>query len=178
MKKKYVVIIIVAIIVIIGLIGLSDDSQKIEDAKSWLSKDNYEMVIYSLNGIDSTSEYYLQAVEIIKEVNRRVQYNEFKKDSTEKAEIQKKELQKFRLDSMMRNEQKVLDYAVTPSDILYVTVYDDGTRRDGLAEYFYYQMKEIEYEIAAVKIVKAYSQKDPKRDNAYGILLGEHWAEN
>ena len=75
----------------------------------------------------------------------------------------------------VRKEPKVLEAIITDSRVLYVSVYDDGTRRDGYAEYL--------CQIAGgsvvnrVKVVKVNSQNDPNRDNSYGLLLGESWCK-
>ena len=73
----------------------------------------------------------------------------------------------------MKLEPSVKDYALTDAAVLYISVINDGTRRDGLAEYFCSLMNEHNMRVYRVKIVQYGSHKSPQRDNAYGILLGE-----
>lgn len=71
------------------------------------------------------------------------------------------------------NEPNVKDFVITDAHILYVAVKDDGTNRDGFAEYFCQIAKEKRSDVTSVKIIKYGSQNSKYRDNAYGILLGE-----
>ena len=80
---------------------------------------------------------------------------------------------KEKVKNLMQDEKKVKDYVLTDAQVLYVCVSDDGTNRKGLASYFCDRMKELRIKVFKVKIVKYGSQNDPKRDNAYGIKLGE-----
>lgn len=73
----------------------------------------------------------------------------------------------------IKAEPKVLDAVITDSNVLYASVKDDGTRRDGYAEYLCQVLKESGLSNTAVKVVKYNSTKDAKRDNAYGVLLGQ-----
>lgn len=74
-------------------------------------------------------------------------------------------------------EPKVLDAYITDAHVLYVQVRDDGTRRDGYAEYLCQLLKTYHSTANRVKVVKVGSQNDPNRDNAYGVLLGESWCQ-
>jgi hypothetical protein len=80
---------------------------------------------------------------------------------------------KEKLKNLMKDEPKVKDYVLTDVNYFYASVTDDGTNRNGYAEYLYYTLKSEGIIINKVIIVKYGSQKDPKRDNAYGIKLGE-----
>jgi hypothetical protein len=80
---------------------------------------------------------------------------------------------KEKLKTLMKDEPKVKDYVLTDVDYFYVSVIDDGNNRNGYAEYLYYILKAEGIPIYKVVIVKYGSQKDPKRDNVYGIKLGE-----
>lgn len=71
------------------------------------------------------------------------------------------------------DEPKIIDAVITDANILYASVYDDGTRRDGYASYLCEVLGDYSTSVNRVKIVKAYSSKDPNADNAYGVLLGE-----
>ncbi|MDF7817400.1 hypothetical protein P1X15_07335 [Runella sp. MFBS21] len=73
----------------------------------------------------------------------------------------------------IKKEPKVLDAVITESNVLYASVKDDGTRRDGYAEYLCQVLKDNGLTNVRVKIVKYNSSKDAKRDNAYGVLLGQ-----
>lgn len=70
-------------------------------------------------------------------------------------------------------EPKVLDAIITEANVLYVSVKDDGTRRDGYADYLCQVLKENGLTDTTVKVVKHNSSKSPDRDNAYGVLLGQ-----
>jgi len=74
---------------------------------------------------------------------------------------------------LINAEPKVKEAIITDSDVLYVSVEDDGTKRDGFANYLCELIKEKGSNIMLVKVVKVNSTKDPNRDNAYGVLLGE-----
>jgi hypothetical protein len=75
----------------------------------------------------------------------------------------------------VRNEPKVIEAIITDAKVLYVSVRDDGTRRNGYAEYLCMIAKSSFVE--RVKVIKVNSQNSPNRDNAYGILLGESWCK-
>lgn len=77
----------------------------------------------------------------------------------------------------IKKEEKVLDLTLTEADVLYISVQDDGTRRDGYAGYICQVLDEYGVRGKRIKIVKHGSQNDPKRDNAYGVLLGEQWCD-
>jgi len=74
----------------------------------------------------------------------------------------------------MKNEPKVKDFVFTDAKVLYASVIDDGTNRNGYAQYLYYALKEVNIKTFKVVVVKLRSQNDPKRDNAYGVKLGEY----
>jgi nitrogenase molybdenum-iron protein alpha/beta subunit len=73
----------------------------------------------------------------------------------------------------IRKEAKVKEALITEAGVLYVSVVDDGTNRNGYASYLCEILREKNAEVNRVKIIKVNSTKDPNRDNAYGILLGE-----
>jgi hypothetical protein len=75
----------------------------------------------------------------------------------------------------IRAEPKVREAIITEANVLYVSVDDDGTRRDGYASYLCEILKEKKAKADRVKVVKVNSANAPDRDNAYGILLGEAW---
>jgi hypothetical protein len=93
------------------------------------------------------------------------------------SNIPKEDPNKSAAMTAIRAEPKVMDAYVTEANVLYVQVKDDGTRRDGYASYLCQVLKENHSSVDRVKVVKAGSQNDPKRDNAYGILLGESWCK-
>ena len=73
----------------------------------------------------------------------------------------------------IRKEAKIKEAFISEAGVLYVSVVDDGTNRDGYASYLCEILREKNAEANRVKIIKVNSTRDPKRDNAYGILLGE-----
>lgn len=77
----------------------------------------------------------------------------------------------------IRKEQKVKEAIITDANVLYAAVIDDGTRRNGYADYLCQVLKEHNITNVRVKVVKFGSTNDPKRYNAYGILLGESWCK-
>lgn len=81
---------------------------------------------------------------------------------------------KEKLKTLMKDEPKVKDYTLTDANVFYVSVLDDGNNRNGYANYIYYLLKEEGIKVYKVVIVKLGSQKDPKRDNAYGVFLGQY----
>ncbi len=74
-------------------------------------------------------------------------------------------------------EKKVKEAIITNANVLYISVVDDGTRRDGYADYMCQLVKDYNSNVNSVKIVKVWSTKDPNRDNSYGVLLGESFCE-
>lgn len=70
-------------------------------------------------------------------------------------------------------EKKVKEVLLTDANVIYVSVLDDGTNRDGFAEYICQVAKEAGSQSNEVKVVKFGSTNSPQRDNAYGVLLGK-----
>jgi hypothetical protein len=77
----------------------------------------------------------------------------------------------------IRREPKVKDAIITEAGVLYASVLDDGTNRTGYASYLCEVLRENHSTVSRVKVVKFASQNDPKKDNAYGVLLGESWCK-
>lgn len=73
----------------------------------------------------------------------------------------------------IKKETKVKDVYVTESNILYVGVSDDGTKRNGYASYLCEVLREYNSSIKKVRVVKFGSENDNNRDDIYGTLLGE-----
>ena len=78
----------------------------------------------------------------------------------------------------IRKEPKVKEAIITDANVLYITVEDDGTNRDGYASYICEVLREKKATTNWVKVVKVNSTNDPNSDNAYGVLLGESHCEN
>ncbi len=78
-----------------------------------------------------------------------------------------------KLIEVIKQQKKILDYVITDANVLYVTLADDGTSRNGYASYLCQEVKDTNSSVTRVKIVKLGSQNDPNKDNAYGVLLGE-----
>jgi hypothetical protein len=77
----------------------------------------------------------------------------------------------------IKKEPKITEAFINDANVLYVSVADDGTRRDGYAQYLCGILKENQASSKWVKVMKLGSINDPKRDNAYGVLLGESKCE-
>ena len=73
----------------------------------------------------------------------------------------------------IRKEPKVKEAIITDANVLYISVEDDGTKRDGYASYICEVLREKQATTNWVKVVKVNSINDPNSDNAYGVLLGE-----
>ncbi len=97
-----------------------------------------------------------------------------------KSEPQSISTTKLQTDSALaavRKEKSVKEAIVTEANVLYVSVYDDGTSRKGFAEYLCQLLADYHTNIIRVKVVKFGSTTDPKRDNAFGVLLGESYCK-
>jgi len=77
----------------------------------------------------------------------------------------------------VKKEPKVKEALLTEANVLYVSVEDDGTKRDGYASYICEVLRDKKATTKLVKIVKFGSADDSNADNAYGILLGEYTCE-
>jgi hypothetical protein len=73
----------------------------------------------------------------------------------------------------IKKEPKIKEAFITEANVLYVSVEDDGTNRNGYAEYLCGILKENKASTSWVKIVKVNSIDSENSDNAYGVLLGE-----
>jgi hypothetical protein len=74
---------------------------------------------------------------------------------------------------LVRKEKKVDEAIITDANVLYVSVQDDGSRRDGFASYLCEILRENKAKARWVKITRTGSTNAPDRDNAFGVLLGE-----
>jgi len=77
----------------------------------------------------------------------------------------------------IRKEPKVKEAIITDANVLYITVEDDGTNRDGYASYICEVLREKKATTNLVKVVKVNSTHN-NSNNAYGVLLGESHCEN
>lgn len=77
----------------------------------------------------------------------------------------------------IKGEPKISEAIITEANVLYASVQDDGTNRNGYAEYLCQVLKSHNASCNRVKVVKGGSNSDPKADNAYGVLLGESWCK-
>lgn len=73
----------------------------------------------------------------------------------------------------MMAEPKIKDAYINDANVLYVQVADDGTKRDGYAEYLCQVAKDKGVSLFKVRVMKVNTFNDPNRYNAYGVLLGE-----
>jgi hypothetical protein len=73
----------------------------------------------------------------------------------------------------IKKEPKIKHAIITDANILYVSVEDDGTIRNGYAEYLCEILREYKATTKLIKVVKVNSLKNPNSENGHGILLGE-----
>jgi hypothetical protein len=73
----------------------------------------------------------------------------------------------------IRKETKVKEAMITDANVLYVSVEDDGTKRDGYAMYLCEVLASHNATTKMVKVMKVNSINDPNATNAYGVQLGE-----
>lgn len=73
----------------------------------------------------------------------------------------------------VKKEPKVLDATITSANVLYVSMANNGSRRDGFADYLCQVKSDFNTTVTRIKIVAHGTAKSPDRDNAYGILIGE-----
>jgi hypothetical protein len=73
----------------------------------------------------------------------------------------------------IRKEKAITESFINDANVLYVSVADDGTRRDGYAMYLCNILGEHKATTKMVKVMKVGSVGDPNATNAYGIQLGE-----
>ena len=62
----------------------------------------------------------------------------------------------------IRKEEKVKEALITEANVLYVSVLDDGTRRDGYAQYLCEVLKDFNTSVKRVKVVEFNSTNDPR----------------
>lgn len=77
----------------------------------------------------------------------------------------------------IRKEPKITEAFIDDANILYVSVADDGTKRDGYAQYLCATLKEHQATTKRVRVMKVGSIGAPDAHNAYGVLLGESKCE-
>ena len=73
----------------------------------------------------------------------------------------------------IKKEPKIHEAFINDANVLYVSVDDDGSNRDGYAQYLCEILKEKKASCSMVKVIKVNSMNDPNSDNAFGIVLGE-----
>ena len=73
----------------------------------------------------------------------------------------------------IKKEKKVIEAFINDANVLYVSVEDDGTKRDGYAMYLCNVLSENQATTKMVKVMKVNSINDPNATNAYGVQLGE-----
>lgn len=77
----------------------------------------------------------------------------------------------------VRSEPKVKEALITDAGVLYASVVDDGTPRDGYASYLCELVREFRVDVKRVKVVEFGTTNHPEKDNAYGVLLGSSWCD-
>lgn len=73
----------------------------------------------------------------------------------------------------IKKEQKITEAFINDANVLYVSVADDGTKRDGYAMYLCNVLAEHNATTKMVKVMKTGSIGDANATNAYGVQLGE-----
>jgi hypothetical protein len=73
----------------------------------------------------------------------------------------------------IRKEKNITEAFINDANVLYVSVADDGTKRDGYAMYLCNVLAEHQATTKMVKVMKVNSINDPNATNAYGVQLGE-----
>ena len=76
----------------------------------------------------------------------------------------------------IKSEPKVKDATITDANVLYISVIDDGTSRNGYAEYICEVVKDFNTNVNRVKVVK-YNSSNDSGSNAYGTVLGQSWCK-
>jgi len=76
----------------------------------------------------------------------------------------------------IKSEPKVKDAVITDANVLYVSVIDDETNRNGYAEYICEVVKDFNTNVNRVKVVK-YNSSNDSGSNAYGTVLGQSWCK-
>jgi len=80
-----------------------------------------------------------------------------------------------KIEALALKENKVKDAYINEAGVLYVQVPNDGTSRDGYAQYLCEQMSDNGFQVKKVVVLIVGSQKwdRDKRDCAYGKIIGE-----
>ncbi|SDX09885.1 hypothetical protein [Flavobacterium degerlachei] len=159
-EKNWLVIILCVIFFPVGLYALWKNSTISKGWKIGLTTVIAIVVIASLTDDKTTSN------ENIKE------NNETEIDSKKNENLTEKNPNITALEEI-KKEPKVKEAMITDANVLYVSVKDDGTNRNGFAQYLCEILNEYKATTKWVKVVKVNSINDPNSDNAYGILLGE-----
>lgn len=73
----------------------------------------------------------------------------------------------------IKKEKTVMEAFINDANVLYVSVADDGTKRDGFAMYLCNILSDNQATTKMVKVMKVNSINDPNATNAYGVQLGE-----
>lgn len=73
----------------------------------------------------------------------------------------------------IKKEPKIKEALLTDANVLYVSVENDGTKRDGYAQYLCGVLTEHQATTKWVKVVEVGTAGQQGADNAFGVLLGE-----
>lgn len=109
-------------------------------------------------------------------VNRAINGKQIDKRNAERAisEVTKVNIHQSYIEKIKATEKSCKDAIITEANVLYVSVKSDGSSRKGLAEYYCQNLKDNKItDVEKVKIIAFGTQNNPKRDNAYGVLIGE-----
>jgi hypothetical protein len=159
-EKTWLVVILCIIIFPVGLYALWKNSTISKGWKIGVTTVISILFIASLTADEKTSN------ENVKENNETEVVSESNEISTEKNT-------NITAIEEIKKEPKVKEAIITDANVLYVSVEDDGTNRNGFAQYLCEILNEHKATTKWVKVVKVNSINDPNSDNAYGVLLGE-----
>lgn len=159
-EKTWLVIILCVIFFPVGLYALWKNTTI---AKGWKIGVTIVITVLLIAGLTDDKET----------VNETVKENNETEVVSEKSESQTENNANVTALEEIKKEPKVKEAVVTDADVLYVSVEDDGTNRNGFAQYLCEILNEHKATTKWVKVVKVNSINDPNSDNAYGILLGE-----
>ncbi len=91
----------------------------------------------------------------------------------EKVEIPSENANNLKALEEIKTESKIKNAFISDDSILYVEVLDDGTSRDGYADYLCQVLLDFKPINLEVKVMKFEPKKDLKNDIVNGIILGE-----
>ena len=74
---------------------------------------------------------------------------------------------------IVRDQPQVKQALITDANVLYVSVVDDGEKKDVYAKYLCGILEKKKANVHSVKVVKLRSLNERTTDTGYGVVLGE-----